>query len=100
MVIIDIDRKLVAHKNEVCGEGVWVIMFCDNISAHLYPEVKKIFGINMVFLLYLPPNMKTFIESVDAGLGRSARLAVERLLDEWIMDSDNMTVWEGGNDFM
>ena len=43
-------RNFVAHKNEVHVEGVWVIMFCDNLITHLDPEVKQIFGSNKVFL--------------------------------------------------
>ena len=27
--------KLVAHNNEVHGEGFWVITFCNDLSAHL-----------------------------------------------------------------
>ena len=42
----DIDRRFVEHKNEVHDEGFWVIVFCDNLSAHLDPEAKQIFGVN------------------------------------------------------
>ena len=90
----DIDRRFVEHKNEVHDEGFWVIMFCNNLSAHLDPEVKQIFGVKK-FLCYLPPNMTKFIQGIGAGIGRSVRLSVGRFLDEWLMDSDNMTVWEG-----
>ena len=70
-------------------------MFYDNLSAHLDPEVKQIFGSNKVFLCYLSPKMTNFIQVIDAGLGRSVQLDVGRFLGEWIMGSDNMTVWEG-----
>ena len=40
--------------------------------------------------------MKNSIHAIDAGLGRSVQLSVGGFLDEWLMDSDNMTVWEGG----
>ena len=50
MAIRNISQKFVSHKNEVHGEGFWVIMFCDNLSAHLDPEAKQIFGSNKVFL--------------------------------------------------
>ena len=66
-------------------------MFCDNLSAHLDPEVKQIFGSNKVFLCYLSPKMTNFIQVIDAGLGRSVQLAVGGLLDEWLMGFDNMT---------
>ena len=82
--MIDLDRKLVIHKNEVHGEGVWVIMFCDNLIAHLDPEAKQIFGFNKVLLCYLPPNTTNSIQVINEGLGRSVRLDVGRFLDEWL----------------
>ena len=45
-----IAREFVAHKNEVHCEGVWVVMFRHNLSAHLDLEVKQIFGVEKVFL--------------------------------------------------
>ena len=48
MVMRDLAQKFVAQKNEVQGEGVWIIMFCDNLSAKFDPEVKQIFGSNKV----------------------------------------------------
>ena len=45
-----IAHKFVIHKNEVHGEGVWVILFCNNLSANLDPEAKQIFGGKKVFL--------------------------------------------------
>ena len=50
VVIRDLDQNSVAHNNEVHGEGFWVIVFCDNLSAHLGYEVKQIFESNKVFL--------------------------------------------------
>ena len=94
-MMIYFDRKFVAHKNEVHGERVWIITSCNNLSVHLDPEVKQIFGSNKVFLCYLSPKMTNFIQVIDTGLGRSVQLAVGRFLGEWIMGSDNMTVWEG-----
>ena len=57
--------------------------------------MKQIFGSDKVLLCYLPPNITKYIQEIDAGLGRLLRPAVGRLLGEWLMDSDNMTVWEG-----
>ena len=56
------------------GEDVWVILFCDNLSAHLDQEVKTIFGNGKVLLFYFPPNMTNFIQPIDAGLGRRVRM--------------------------
>ena len=39
VVVRDIARKFVTQKNEVHGEGVF-IMFCDNLSAQIDPEAK------------------------------------------------------------
>ena len=44
VVMRDISQKFVAHKNEVHGEGVWVIMFCDNLSAHLDHDAKQTYS--------------------------------------------------------
>ena len=48
VVMRDLARKFFAHKNELHGEGVWIIVFCDNLSEHLDPEVKQIFVRNKV----------------------------------------------------
>ena len=85
----------VAHKQEVHGEDVWVLLFCDNLKAHLDQEVKQIFGQGKVLLCYLPPNMTNFIQPIDAGLGRSVHCAVARELDDWLMDANTMVPWEG-----
>ena len=50
VVMIYLACKFAANKNAVHGEGVWAIIFCDNPSANLDPEVKQIFGSNKVFL--------------------------------------------------
>ena len=40
--------------------------------------------------------MTNFIQYIDAGIGRSVQLADGEFLDEWLVDSDDMKVWEGG----
>jgi hypothetical protein len=94
-VMRQLAHLFVAHKKEVHGEDVWVLLFCDNLKAHLDQEVKQIFGDGKVLLCYLPPNMTNFIQPIDAGLGRSVRCAVARELDDWLMDANNMMCWEG-----
>jgi len=94
-VMRQLAHRFVAHKKEVHGEDVWVLLFCDNLKAHLDQEVKQIFGDGKVLLCYLPPNMTNFIQPIDAGLGRSVRCAVARELDDWLMDANNMMCWEG-----
>ena len=48
-----------------------------------------------MFLCLLPPNMKNFFQPIDAGLGRSVRISVVRNFDEWLMNNDNISRWEG-----
>ena len=53
--MIKLAKKFVEHKVSKHGLDVWVIAFCDNLSAHLDPEVKCIFGDSNVFLCFFPP---------------------------------------------
>mmetsp|Transcript_15361 Transcript_15361/g.28931 ORF Transcript_15361/g.28931 Transcript_15361/m.28931 type:complete len:660 (+) Transcript_15361:59-2038(+) len=94
MVMKDIAHHFVAEKINKHGLDVWVILFCDNLSAHLNADVKDIFARGKVFLCYFPPNMTHFIQPIDAGLGRSVRVAIGNFLDEWLMDEDNLAKWE------
>ena len=84
-----VDLKTLKH-----GANTWVILFCDNFSAHLDEEVREIFGNAKVFLCYFPPNMTNFIQPIDAGLGRSVRIKIGHALDEWLMDAENLEMWE------
>ena len=94
-VMIQLAEKFVRHKNEMHGEDVWVILYCDNLRAHLATEVKRIFGEGKVFLCFLPPNMTHFLQPIDAGIGRSLRNNIANYLDEWLMNEENLTKWEG-----
>ena len=93
-VMKDLAIRFVDHKKKVHGEDLWVILFCDNLSAHLDDDVREIFGNGKVFLCFFPPNMTNFIQPIDAGLGRSVRIKIGHYLDEWLMDADNMERWE------
>jgi len=90
VVMRKLAERFVAEKNSKHGEDVWVILFCDNLRAHLDEEVKRIFGDSKVLLFYFPPNMTNFIQPIDAGLGRSVRIVIGNSLDLWLMDADNM----------
>lgn len=94
VVMLEIAKKFVRRKIAKHGEDVWVILFCDNLSAHCDPDVRKIFGDNKVFLCFYPPNMTNFIQPIDAGLARSVRIAVGNYLDKWLMDGENLLHWE------
>ena len=71
-----------------------MILFCDNLSAHLDQEVKTLFGNGKVLLFYFPPNMTNFIQPIDAGLGRSVRILIGHFLHAWLMEADHMEKWE------
>ena len=90
-----LSRRFFKHKVAVSGEDVWVILFCDNLSAHLDEELKKIFGERKVLFCFLPPKITNFLHPIDRGLCRSVRLSVSRHLDEWLMNNDNISRWEG-----
>ena len=89
-------ERFVVVKNGVHGEDIWVLLFCDNLSAYLDQEVKTIFGNHgKVLLFYFPPNMTNFIQPIDAGhLRRSVRILIGHFLYAWLMEADHMEKWE------
>ena len=86
-------HKFVREKLDKHGDD-WVVLYADNLSAHLLPEVKTIFGTNHVLVVYFPPNMTEMVQPIDAGYGRSLRCAIGRELDAWLMDAANLLKWE------
>ena len=50
----DLSERFVMEKNRVYGEDSWVILFCDNLSAHVDQEVKTIFSNDHVLPLCFP----------------------------------------------
>lgn len=70
------------------------MLFCDNLDAHVCTGTKSIFAAGNVFLYCLPPTVTEAIQAIDAGYGRSIRCAVGRGLDAWLLQEDNMTLWE------
>ena len=88
-------NKFVEHKNKVHGKNEWIILFCDNLRAHVASSVKTIFGENKVLLCFFPPGCTNFIQPIDAGYGRSLHVAVSNSLDEWLMKNENILKWEG-----
>ena len=57
VVMRKLAERFATEKNNKHGEDVWVLLFCDNLKAHLDEEVKRIFGDAKVLLFYFPPNM-------------------------------------------
>ena len=93
-VMVELAKKFVRKKALVHGDE-WVLLYADNLSAHLLPEVKRIFGDAKVLVIYFPPSMTEMVQPIDAGYGRSLRAAIGRELDEWLMNADNLLKWEG-----
>ena len=74
------------------------LLICDNIDAHVYDATKDILAKDgRVFLLCFPPNVTEAIQPIDTGYGQSMRCAIGRLLDNWLMESDNLEVRERGS---
>ena len=86
--------KAFVRKKKMRHGDLWVLLFCDNLKAHLDDEVKQIFGEGQVLLCFFPPAMTEVIQPIDAGYGRSLRSAIGRYLDEWLMGATNMERWE------
>ena len=85
-----ISKNFAEQKNAVRGEDVWVIFFCDRLSAHMAEDLKTIFGDNIGRLFHIPPNTTNLFQPIDAGLGRSVRVEIGNYLDEWLMVDKNM----------
>ena len=46
------------------------------------------------FPVFLSPDMTNFVQPIDAVLARKFCCTIARLLYEWLMEADNMTLWE------
>ena len=93
-VMLELASKFVREKKRRHGDD-WVVLYADNLSAHLAPQVKTIFGDNKVLIVYFPPGMTEIVQPIDAGYGRSLRAAIGRELDSWLMNAENLLRWEG-----
>jgi DDE superfamily endonuclease len=86
-------QRFCDHVEERWG-GKKVLLFCDNLSAHVAQETRQIYARGNVFLYFLPPSVTESLQAIDAGYGRSMRCAIGRLLDKWLLDEDNLALWE------
>ena len=85
------------HICQRWGEGTKVLLTCDNLSAHVNPDVKAAFAKDGVTLLrHFPAQCTQSIQPLDAAFGRSLRCSVGRKLDEWLIEADNLAKWEEG----
>ena len=57
--------------------------------------MKKKFGDGCVLLIFFPLGMTDSMQPIDAGYGCSLQCKIGNLLDNWLMDVDNLTKWEG-----
>ena len=62
--------------------GLGILLYCDNLAAHVSDEVKEIFHQGNVFLCYFPPSTTESIQPIDVGIGRSIRCTIDNLLDK------------------
>lgn len=93
-VMIDLAIAFVEHVRPK-HNGLWALLFCDNLVAHVSNVVKDIFAVDKVFLCYFPSNTAESVQPIDAGCGRSLRCKIGDLLDTWLMQESNLEKWEG-----
>ena len=85
------------HILERWGPKAKALLTCNNLDAHVFQGTKDILTKDgRVLLFCFPPSVTEAIQPIDAGYGRSVRCAIGRLLDEWLMKSDNLELWEAG----
>jgi len=94
-VMLESATRFNDHIRQRWGECTKVLLTCDNLSAHVNPDVKAAFAKDGVTLLRcFPAQCTQFIQPLDAAFGRSLRCSVGRKLDEWFIEAANLTKWE------
>ena len=78
--MIDLAKALAEHAKKK-HNGSWVLLFCDNLVAHVSKAVKAIFAVSEVFLCYFLSNTTESTKPIDAGYSRSLRCKIRDLLD-------------------
>ena len=53
IVMRDVAKRFVEYKHSKHGNDTCVILFCDNLSAHLDEQVKQFFSTG-IFLMFSP----------------------------------------------
>lgn len=56
--------------------GKKVLLYCDNLDAHVNQDTKATFAQGNVFMYCLPPSVTEALQAIDAGYGRSMRCAI------------------------
>ena len=60
-------KVFVLHVRGIHGDS-WVLLFCNNLSAHVDSEVKQIFLDGKVFICYLPSQTTESTQPIDGGI--------------------------------
>ena len=92
--MMKIKEIFVKHKVEVHGSDMWVILFCDNLKAHVNDQVQNSFGDEKVLLYYQPRNMTEVVQPVDAKYKRPLRCNIDYGLAIWLISKENLIKWE------
>ena len=58
--------KYFAEKQQKHGDEL-IVLFADNLSAHLNAEVKLIFGEAHILVIYFLPSMTEMVQPIYAG---------------------------------
>ena len=72
-----------------------MILFCDNLKAHVNYQVGNIFGEEKLLLFYLSKNMIELVQPTNSGYGWLLRCNIGKVLDIWLVSEENLSKWEG-----
>lgn len=89
-------RKTLKHFAAQLG-GKRLLVFCDNLRAHLSAEFKAACSEQRALLWYLLKNTTDFSQPCDAGYGRDIKREIARQQSEWLENELNLENWENNN---
>ena len=92
--MIEIAEEFIGYVRKKYS-GLGILLFCDNLKAHVVPEVRDVFARGNVFSCYFPPRTTESTQPVDADHSHSMCCNVGNLLDRWLLTETNMAKWEG-----
>ena len=70
--------------------GLWVLLYYDNLAAHVSNTAKSIFVADNVFFCYFPPYTTESVQPIDTNYSRLLRCIIGNLLDTWLMQESNL----------
>lgn len=77
--------------------GRQLLLFCDNLKAHLSAEFKAACSEQNTLLWFLLKNATDFSQPIDAGYGRDVKREVARQQTEWLENEKNLQEWENND---